>query len=62
MAGSLAARQIRLEGDEDRRQLARHEATGEVVGDERDGGVVRAAQVVIARCLDLIGVEAPERM
>jgi arginyl-tRNA synthetase len=25
-------------------------------------GVVRATQQVIARCLDLVGVEAPERM
>src|SRR5207247_2261187 len=25
-------------------------------------GLVRAAQIVIARCLDLVGVEAPERM
>jgi len=25
-------------------------------------GLARATQIVIARCLDLIGVEAPERM
>jgi arginyl-tRNA synthetase len=25
-------------------------------------GLCRATQVVIARCLDLVGVEAPERM
>jgi arginyl-tRNA synthetase len=36
-----------------------------VVGSETEAfrlGLVRAAQSVIARCLDLIGVEAPERM
>src|SRR5712691_7295212 len=36
-----------------------------VVGSDAEAfrlGLVRAAQMVIARCLDLIGVEAPERM
>ena len=36
-----------------------------VVGSETEAfrlGLVRATQSVIARCLDLIGVEAPERM
>ena len=36
-----------------------------VVGSETESfrlGLVRATQTVIARCLDLIGVEAPERM
>ena len=36
-----------------------------VLESENEGfrlGLVRAAQLVIARCLDLIGVEAPDRM
>jgi arginyl-tRNA synthetase len=36
-----------------------------VIGSESEAfrlGLCRAARTVIARCLDLIGVEAPERM
>jgi arginyl-tRNA synthetase len=36
-----------------------------VLGSEAEAfrlGVVRAAQTVIGRCLDLVGVDAPERM
>jgi arginyl-tRNA synthetase len=36
-----------------------------VLGEEQEAfrlGLCRATQTVIARCLDLVGVEAPERM
>jgi arginyl-tRNA synthetase len=36
-----------------------------VLGSETEGfrlGLCRATQIVIARCLDLVGVEAPDRM